>query len=252
MTSAPMNNRYRITGRVAAVTGAAGGIGRAVTLGLARAGLDVAVIDVRRDVCDPVAAEASDLGGRAESFAADLSLDADVQRVLGEINEVLGHVDVLINCAGIYPRSSVLEMSVEEWDRVLAINLRSIVLLVKAVVPSMKERGYGRVLSFTSDLGTSGIPSGSHYAVSKAGLNVFTRSIGREIAATDVTINAIAPGATDTSMLRGSNSGEYIEAMARQSPIGRLGTPEDVLGMVLFLISDDAATINGQIIALRQ
>lgn len=242
---------YAIRGRLAVVTGGGGGIGRAVALGLGDAGLDVGVVDVAAEAAEHTVELVRSLGRRAEAFEANLSVETEAERVVGDIERQLGAIDILVNCAGVYPRSSVLEMPPQEWDLVLSVNLKSILMLAKAVLPGMVDRGYGRIISFTSDLGSSGIPRGSHYAASKAGLNVFTRSLAREIETEDVTVNAVAPGATDTSMLRNSNTPEYIESVARSSVLGRIGRPDEVVGMVLFLTSDAASTISGQVLGLR-
>ena len=242
---------YPIKGRLALVTGAGGGIGKAVALGLASAGIDLALVDITAERTQETRAQAVSTGIEAHGFGADVGRSSDVEALIKEVTGTVAPIDILVHCAGIYPRSPVLSMSEEEWDRVHGTNLKSAFLLTRAVLPSMVDRDYGRIISFTSDLGSTGIPQGSHYAASKAGLNVFTRSVARELSRAGVTINAIAPGPTDTGMLRGSNTAEYIAKVASESPLGRLGRPEDVVSMVLFLVSEGGDAITGQVLGLH-
>jgi len=240
-----------ISCRIAFVTGGGSGIGAAISAALARTGLSVAVIDVDGDRADAVAAAIRQEGLAASAFCADMSQSAAVKRVMGEATAQLGAPDCLIQCVGIYPRSRVEEMEEVEWDRVLDTNLKSAFLAFREVVPLMAGTPGGRIVAITSDLGNTGSPAGAHYAASKAGLNALVRSLAREVADRGLTVNAIAPGLTDTPMMRGANDPDYIEAIARRQPGGRLGQPEDMVGLVLFLLSGAAQLISGQVLNFR-
>ncbi len=241
----------KVPKRVALVTGGGSGIGRAIALGLAGAGIDVGMADKDPARVAKVTAGIENRGTRACGRVADVGQYADVQRLVAEVNEHLGSIDILVNCAGIFPRSSVAEMAEAEWDLVLSTNLKSVFLTSQAVLPGMIARKWGRIISITSGLGTTGVPRGSHYASSKGGINAFTRSLAKEVADYGINVNAIAPGLTDTPMMRGANSPEYIASVAKAMPGGRLGQPEDVVGLVLFLVGEGAVHMTGQVIALR-
>jgi NAD(P)-dependent dehydrogenase (short-subunit alcohol dehydrogenase family) len=238
-------------GRVALVTGGGSGIGRAIALGLAGTGTHVGVADRNPDRVAKVTTEIESHGTRSYGLVVDVGQHADVQRLVAEVSEHLGPIDILVNCAGIFPRSSVVEMPESEWDLVLSTNLKGVFLTSQAVLPAMIARKRGRIISITSGLGTTGAPRGAHYASSKGGINAFTRSLAKEVADYGINVNAIAPGLTDTPMMRGANSPEYIAALTKTMPGGKLGQPEDVVGLVLFLVGEGAINITGQVIALR-
>jgi 3-oxoacyl-[acyl-carrier protein] reductase len=243
--------RFNVPGRVALVTGGASGIGRAIALGLAGIGIHVGVGDRDPEGLASVSAAIDSSGSRACGLVADVGQSADVQRLVGEVSERLGPIDILVNCAGIFPRSTVVEMAEAEWDRVLATNLKGVFLTSHAVLPAMIARKHGRIISITSGLAMTGSPRGAHYAASKGAINSFTRSLAKEVAGHGINVNVIAPGLTDTPMMRGANSAEYIAAVAKTMPGGRLGQPQDAVGLTLFLASDGARDITGQVINFR-
>ena len=243
--------RFGVPGRVALVTGGGSGIGRAIALGLAGIGIDVAVGDLDPDRVANATAGIEKCGSRAYGGVADVRRQADVQRLVAGANERLGPIDILVNAAGIFPRSSVAEMPEDEWDRALDTNIKGVFLTSQAVLPAMIARRQGRIISITSGLGITGVPRGSHYAASKGAINAFTRSLAKEVSDNGINVNAIAPGLTDTPMMRGANTAEYIAAVAKTMPGGRLGQPEDVVGLVLFLVSDGSKDITGQVITFR-
>ena len=243
--------RFNVPGRVALVTGGASGIGRAIALGLAGIGIHVGLGDRDADGLAHAAAAIEGCGSRAYGLVADVAQSADVQGLVGEVSERLGPIDILVNSAGIYPRSSVADMSEAEWDRVLATNLKGVFLASHAVLPAMLARKHGRIISITSGLAMTGSPRGAHYTASKGAINSFTRSLAKEVTENGINVNAIEPGLTDTPMMRGANSAEYIAALTKTMPGGRLGQPEDVVGLVLFLLSEGARDITGQVISFR-
>jgi len=243
--------RFNIPGRVALVTGGASGIGRAIALGLAGIGIHVGLGDRDADGLARAAAAIENCGSRTHGLAMDVAQSADVQRLVAEVSERLGPIDILVNSAGIYPRSSVVEMPEAEWDRVLATNLKGVFLASHAVLPAMIERKHGRIISITSGLAMTGSPRGAHYTASKGAIDSFTRSLAKEVADNGINVNAIGPGLTDTPMMRGANSAQYIATLTKTMPGGRLGQPEDVVGLVLFLLSEGARDITGQVINFR-
>jgi NAD(P)-dependent dehydrogenase (short-subunit alcohol dehydrogenase family) len=239
-----------IGGTVAFVTGGGSGIGAATCHALAGVGLSVAVIDVNSEAASRTLARMADIRPSC-SLAADVSNAADVERAIAAARAEIGEPDYLVNCAGIYPRSAVAEMDEAEWDQVLDTNLKSVFLMSRAVVPLMTAKGGGRIISITSGLGQTGSARGAHYAASKAGITAFSRSLGQEVAAQGISVNCIAPGLTDTPMMRGANDPDYIQSLAARQFGGILGQPEEVAQVVLFLLSEDAALISGQLITMR-
>jgi NAD(P)-dependent dehydrogenase (short-subunit alcohol dehydrogenase family) len=243
--------QFEVRGRIALVTGGGSGIGRAIALGLAEIGIDVGIIDREPDRMTDTAAAIERCGSRAFGCTGDVSRAADIERFVSGAAQKLGPADILVNSAGIFPRASVAEMSEAEWDRTLDTNAKGLFLACRAVVPSMMARKSGRILSITSNLGTAGVPRGSHYAASKAAINAFTRSLAKEVANDGINVNTIAPGLTDTPMMRGANTAEYIASVANTMPGRRLGQPDDVVALALFLVSEGAQHITGQVIGLR-
>ena len=237
-----------ITGRVAYVVGGASGIGAAIAYALLDAGISVGIID--RNSVGP-SAKATSTGARRATFKADVSQAIEVGRVIEEARAELGNPDYLIHCPGIYPRSRVEDMDEAEWDRVLDTNLKSAFLMFRGLIPWLSASPAGRILAITSELGSSGVASGSHYAASKAGLSALVRSCAKEVADRSLTVNAIAPGLTDTPMMRGANDEAYIASVAARQPGGRLGQPGDVVGLVMYLLSDAGALVTGQVLNFR-
>lgn len=242
---------YAIEGSVAFVTGGGSGIGAAVCCALANAGLSVAIIDRNAEAASSTLSQLAGGEEHSCSLIADVSRSADVSRVVAEARARIGEPDYLVNCAGIYPRSAVAEMDEAEWDRVLDTNLKSVFLMSREVVPVMAARGGGRILSITSALGDTGAARGAHYAASKAGISAFSRSLAQEVAAQRIAVNCVAPGLTDTPMMRGANEPDYIQQVARRQFGGHLVQPAEVARAVLFLLSEDAVLISGQVITLR-
>lgn len=243
--------RFEVLGQVALVTGGGSGIGRAIALALGANGVAVGIADRDAERVVEAAEAAQRYGSRVHGSVADVTRADDIRRVVSEVSERLGEIDILVNCAGIFPRSSVLEMPEEEWDRTTGTNLKSCFLASQAVLPAMIARRWGRIISITSGLGTTGVARGSHYAASKGGINALTRSLAKEVMDDGINVNAIAPGLTDTPMMRGANTPEYIASVTRTMPGGKLGQPEDVVGLALFLVSEGSRHITGQVIGLR-
>jgi NAD(P)-dependent dehydrogenase (short-subunit alcohol dehydrogenase family) len=236
----------RLAGKVALVTGAAGGIGAATALRFAREGALVAVNDVGAADAARTAGEIQSAGGKALAVAGDVTRRADVVRVVDEVTRTFGRVDVLVNNAGINRDAMAAKMTEEQWDAVLAVNLKGTFLCAQAVLPGMRERGWGRVIN-TSSVGALGNIGQANYAASKAGVIGLTRTLALEYARHGVTVNCIAPGAVMTRMLAGVPD-PIREKIVAQIPAGRIAQPEEIAGVHVFLASDESAFITGQVL----
>jgi 3-oxoacyl-[acyl-carrier protein] reductase len=236
----------RLREKVAIVTGAGQGIGRAISLGLAREGARVVAADIHAPGAEAVAAEIEKNGSESLACRADVSQADSVENLKELTLRRFGRIDILVNNAGIYPTCPVSEMAEEVWDRVIDTNLGGNFLCSRAVVPSMKLAKAGRIISISSTIGYKGAKHGAHYAASKAGIIGFVKALAREVAQDGITVNAICPGVTDTAQPRGHRSEEELMAQAKSIPLGRIAQPEDMVGPVLFLASDAAAYVTGQ------
>lgn len=234
----------RLDGRTAIVTGGASGIGRAVSQRLAEEGANVLIADIAD--ASAVVEALGKKGVKAASIRCDLSSGDDVARLRAEAESAFGGCDILIHNAGIYPATLFEDMTFEEWRRVLAINLDSVFHLVKAVLPSMKARGWGRIISLSSTTFHSGIAYNSHYTASKAGLIGFSRGLASEVGQYGITVNTVAPGLTRTDTTANGPQAQWFDMLAGQQAIKRTETPADLVGPIAFLASDDAAFVTGQ------
>lgn len=236
----------KLEGKKAVVTGGARGIGRGIAEAFAAEGADVAVVDVLGDgEAAPVLGAIRRSGRRAVYFCADVSEEGQVRSMLGRVLEGLGGLDILVNNAGILTQSPIEELSVADWDRVLAVNLRGTFLCCRFVVPHMLENGGGRIINVASQLGQVGAAGVVHYSASKGGIIAFTKALAREVATRNVLVNAIAPGPIETGIMP-SESEEAEEARKAELPIGRFGEVGEVAPTAVFLASDDATYYVGQ------
>ena len=236
----------RLENRIAIVTGAGQGIGRAIALGMAREGAGLVIADLDEANAGAVKREIERVGGKASALYTDISNEGSVRGMIDHTLNEHGHVDILVNNAGIFPTSSVEEMAEEEWDRVIGTNLIGTFLCSRAVVPHLLTQRSGRIISLTSGRAFQGARHGSHYAAAKAGIIGFSKSLALEIAPYGITVNVICPGITDTAQPRGHQTEEQIYAQGQRIPLGRIGQPEDLAGPAIFLASDAAGFITGQ------
>ncbi len=245
-----MNNPGELTGQVALVTGASRGIGAAIASRLARAGAKVAVNyhfsrDAAASVVDDIVAD----GGEALLLEGDVSQDSFAEAAVKQVLEHWQRIDILVNNAGINRDRLLLRMTPDEWDEVLQVNLRGAFLCTKYVLPHLIKQHSGRVVNISSVVGISGNPGQANYAAAKAGLIGFTKAVAREVASRKVTINALAPGFITTGMAEELPEDTRKQIMGR-IPMGQFGTPEDVAEAALFLCTDGAAYITGQVLAI--
>ena len=222
------------------VTGAGRGIGRAIALTFAREGAAVAVLDRREDLATEVAAQLQEQGVTATAVTADVSQEASVNAAISAARDALGGIDVLVNNAGIDTNSRVIDMPVAMWDEMMAVNLRSVFLCTRAVLPGMIERRWGRIINISSQLAYKGAADMAHYAAAKAGVIGLTRSLAYEVAAHGITVNAICPGPIDTELYRNIPEAWRTRKLA-ELPIGRAGTVEEIAPTALLLASDEGS-----------
>jgi NAD(P)-dependent dehydrogenase (short-subunit alcohol dehydrogenase family) len=240
-----------LEGRVAIVTGAGGGLGGGICSALTLAGATVAAVDVEGDKAEQVAGSASLDGARCLAFEFDISDRSSVEAMAEEVVEELGGVDILVNNAAIYPSRPWTEIEEEEWDRVMAVNLKGYFLCARAAYPHMRERGQGCVINIASITFFIGFANLLDYASSKGGVVGFTRTLAREVGLEGITVNAISPGAfpTDAEKIH-PDPEDYNRWILDQQSIKRRGTPEDIGNLVTFLASDAASFITGQTVEI--
>jgi 3-oxoacyl-[acyl-carrier protein] reductase len=236
-----------LNGKIALVTGAAQGIGRDIALGLATDGADVAICDVNLEAALKTAADMEAKGRKSLALKANVASSAEVTAMIDQVVEKFGRIDILVNNAGITRDGLIIRMKDEDWDLVLSINLKGAFLCTKSALKYMTKQRSGTVINIASIVGAMGNAGQANYVASKAGLIGLTKTIAREYANRNVTANAVAPGFIDTAMTQALTE-QVRTDLAKQIPLGRLGSSEDVANAVRFLASPSAAYITGQVI----
>lgn len=235
------------SGRISIVTGASQGIGEAIARELAKEGATLILVDIQKEKLEEVAERIEAENGKASSYCADVSRTEEAASVVEVVLRKHQKIDYLVNNAGITRDNLLMRMKEEEWDAVLAINLKGVFNFSKAVIRKMISNRYGRIVNISSIVGQVGNAGQTNYSASKAGVIGFTKSLAREVASRGITVNAIAPGYVATSMTE--NLPESVKkAFLDLIPMKRFGTPKEVAHLVKFLFSDEAAYITGQVI----
>lgn len=238
-----------LEGRVAVITGAAQGIGKAIALELSKRGATVVVNDISEQLAEKVVSEIKSNGGEAIAVQADISNFEQAHDLIKAAIDKYEKIDILVNNAGITRDKLILMMKEEDWDAVLNINLKGTFNCSKAAVKTMVRNRYGRIINIASVSGQMGNPGQANYSASKAGQIGLTKSLARELASRNITVNAIAPGIIDTDILK-SMTEEMIKAIEDMVPLGRKGKPEEIAYAVAFLASNEASYITGQVLAV--
>ncbi len=236
-----------LQGKTAIVTGAAQGIGRAIAECLAQAGADIAVADLDPGRSTETVGSVEKLGRKALNIKVNVADANDTKAMVEQVLKAWGKVDILVNNAGITRDGLLLRMKEDDWNLVLQINLNGTFNCTKAVLQPMTKQRYGRVVNIASIVGVIGNAGQANYSASKAAVIGFTKTVGREYASRNVTVNAVAPGFIDTAMTHGLPA-EVKDTLMKQIPLGRLGTPADVAAAVRFLVSEEAAYITGHVL----
>ncbi len=245
----------RFEGKTVVVTGGGGGIGGATCRRFAREGAKVAIYDLNPEAAEKVAAQIREQGGQAMALRCDISdrasVDAAVEATLAE----LGPIDVLVNNAGWDVFKPFTKTEPAQWDKLIAINLTGALHMHHAVLPGMAARKAGRIVNIASDAARVGSSGEAVYAACKGGLVAFSKTLAREHARHNITVNVVCPGPTDTALLADYKAGagnpeKLMEAFTRSIPLGRIGQPDDLPGAILFFASDDAAFVTGQVLSV--
>jgi 3-oxoacyl-[acyl-carrier protein] reductase len=239
-----------LAGHVALVTGASQGIGRACALKLASAGATVAAAARNQEKLNQLVNEITAAGGKAAAFPLDVGDEEQIKSTVKSAIAQFGKIDILINNAGITRDQLVMRMKRADWDTVLQTNLTSAYLATQQVIGSMLKQRWGRIINITSVFGQMGQAGQANYAASKAGLIGLTMAIAREVGSRNITCNAVAPGFIETAMTA-TLGDEVKQNAAKQIPLGRVGSPEDVAGAVAFLASDDASYVTGHVLSVN-
>jgi len=245
----------KLRGKTALVTGAGRGIGRAIALTLAREGCQVGLADILPGSAEAAAAEVEALGAKGLALPVDLTSRAEVESMVGKALAQLGQIDVLVNNAGWDRMGLFLDTDEDTWDRIIAVNLKAMLYVCKAVLPHMVARGAGKVVNVASDAGRVGSSGEAVYSATKGAVIAFSKALAREMARHRITVNVVCPGLTETPLLQSLRDQspkmeKILEAVTRATPLGRVATPEEIAGAVAFFASPEADFVTGQTLSV--
>ena len=239
-----------LKGKVALITGAGSqiGLGKAISLTLAKEGCDIIALDIDLEGAEKTGAEVKASGRRSSALKADIANGAEVDNAVQVAVKEFGKIDILVNNAGgQFGGGGVAEMDIEKWDRTIDVNLKGVMLCSRAVLPGMVSRKYGKIVNMSSHPGLLGAPNGSSYAAATAGIFGFTRSLATEVGPSGINVNVIVPGMVLTDFFKGQPT-DRLKAFAERLPVRRVGTVQDIANLVAFLVSDVSSYITGQTI----
>jgi 3-oxoacyl-(acyl-carrier-protein) reductase len=240
-----------LSGKVCFITGGSRGIGRAIALGMAEAGADVAFTYLRnQEKAEEVARSVREKGVRCKAYRDDAASIPETEDVVKQVIAEFGPISILVNNAGITRDKSFLKMTKDMWDEVVHVNLDGLFNTTRAILPSMVEAGWGRILNLSSIVGQMGNFGQANYAATKGAIISFTETLARELARKNITVNAVAPGFVETDMVKDMSETALLQVKA-QTPLGRLGKPEEIADAVVFLASPKAAFITGQTLGVN-
>ena len=240
----------KLDNKVAVVTGAAQGIGKVIAMHLVQKGASLVLCDINLEMAKEAAREIEEAGGKCLALKSDVSNMQDAEKIIKEAVEHFGSLDILVNNAGITKDNVLIRMKEEQWDQVMAVNLKGTFNVTRAAIKVMMRKKSGKIVNIASITGLMGNAGQANYSASKAGVIGFTKSIAREYADRGITVNAVAPGFIETAMTDAIPERER-EELIRQIPVKKLGTPEDVANAVSFLASEEASYITGQVIGVN-
>jgi NAD(P)-dependent dehydrogenase (short-subunit alcohol dehydrogenase family) len=237
----------RLKDRVAMITGAGSGIGRGIAVRMAQEGADIVAIDINPEGIKDTAIEVTSLGRKALTLTANVALREEVEKAVQEALSVFEKIDILVNNAGIERSATVIKITDQQWDAVIDVNLKGVFHCTQVVAKQMVEKGYGRIINISSIAGKVGLFGSVNYCAAKAGVLGITRVTALELAKKNINVNAICPGPIDTPLFRNIPEG-FRQQMVDAVPKGRVGTPQDIANLALFLASEEADYITGQAI----
>ena len=240
----------KLDNKIAVVTGAAQGIGKVIAMHLVQKGASLVLCDIDLEMAKEAAREIEEAGGKCLALKSDVSNMQDAEKIIKDAVEHFGSLDILVNNAGITRDNVLIRMKEEQWDQVMAVNLKGTFNVTKAAIKVMMRKKSGKIVNIASITGLMGNAGQANYSASKAGVIGFTKSIAREYADRGITVNAVAPGFIETAMTDAIPERER-EELIRQIPVKKLGTPEDVANAVCFLASEEASYITGQVIGVN-
>jgi len=239
-------NKYDLTGKIAVVTGAGGGIGEAIALKLAESGTKVVVTDINKEDCEAVVEKVEEKGGEGLALKLDVTNEEDIKGMVKTTKDKFGRIDILVNNAGIFIQKELDQMETSEIEKILNVNLKGVILCSKYVIPEMKSQKYGKIISIASIAGFVGFDMSSVYCATKGGIINLTKELALDLGKHRINVNAIAPGVIKTAMTEPLLADKNVKAgLLAKVPYGRIGKPEDIANAAAFLASDESEYITG-------